>query len=1051
MENKPYRFKFIDDKKHHIMTNSEKDKSPAKKKKWCLINNTTDKSLMRTLIANEVSRKVGMSFVPYARSCDVFLNGEYRGNYLIMDYLDVNKNRIDIDEMETTDVEGEELTGGYFLECDGYAGTDKSDNYFFTSRNNGFTIRSPETDVLQPVQFEYIKTHMQKLEDKLFSDNFKDSISGYRSMLDINSFLNYFLVSEFNGNNDMLWQWFFIKQRSDDRFYIGPVWDAELSMDNYAYLYPQNKNQTWTYLRKPGTVKAVPFVSRVLSDPYAISQLEKKWDRLRTDSIFTTKLTNEIVDSCVTLLSQSQRLHFMRWPYLDLKINNNAKIWGTWELEVENVRHFLNERISWMDRNLRYQCLTKIDDCYQIESPRDLYTFAYLVNSGENKACAILKEDIDMSDYSNEFVQIGTPECPYVGSFDGNSHKIKNLHIQGENAALFGVLGSGAKLSGFYLDESCSVLGKQTASAVAAVVDGTDVVISCCGNSADIQSTQGNAAGLVGLVLSGNLQLNNCFNSGYIKAPIVADMVSETADVQIVRCYNIGVLEGSLDSKAQAITSTFSDALSGSLCYTLNIGSESAPLYFQNLDNGEESDNYPLPFPNHAKVYQQDSKFTNNRSVPSKYQYYQLKVLANKGDKYLQFSEFDLLDIENNEITPMKVYAGSYGDTNKQGWPQVADNDTGSKYCMSFKEPVYFLFDTKQEVLINGYRITTANDTKGYPGRNPSDWVLSGSKIYSEDPNAECWQVIDTHNNDIVMGAENYKPYDFLMSNKILDMHFVDESLVLYSGDRVNARLVIAPVSLSNTKIEYSSTDEDVVRINSNGVIETVGNGHAEIIARAINCAGESARMPVDVTGYEDPGYRFFMLKVDDINYNSMKVKNLQLSEFGLLHNDAEIIPDLSIYEGEIGTYANQGYANLTDGSVYTKVCLSFCGNASFYFATPYRVVPVGYRMITADDTKLYASSPKSWSLWGTNVFSTHNYDECWTLLDRRVDDISFVNADNFTSFDFRFDENTAIHSPECPFSSFIDYDLAGRRVPYKKRGVYLHHNEKGEMRKVLY
>ena len=92
--------------------------SPAKAKKWTLINNYGDKTLIRNNVAYEVSRRVGMPFTPWCRCVDVILNGEYRGNYQLTDQLTVDAHRVNIEEMMPEDCEGEALTGGYLVELD---------------------------------------------------------------------------------------------------------------------------------------------------------------------------------------------------------------------------------------------------------------------------------------------------------------------------------------------------------------------------------------------------------------------------------------------------------------------------------------------------------------------------------------------------------------------------------------------------------------------------------------------------------------------------------------------------------------------------------------------------------------------------------------------------------------------------------------------------------------------------------------------------------------------------------------------------------------------
>ena len=110
---KPWRIKF--DTKQRVLD------APAKAKKWTLINNYGDKTLMRNLLAFELSRRMGMAYTPYGTAVDVLLNGEYKGCYQLCDQVEINKNRVDITEMTPEDNQGGALTGGYLIEVDAYA------------------------------------------------------------------------------------------------------------------------------------------------------------------------------------------------------------------------------------------------------------------------------------------------------------------------------------------------------------------------------------------------------------------------------------------------------------------------------------------------------------------------------------------------------------------------------------------------------------------------------------------------------------------------------------------------------------------------------------------------------------------------------------------------------------------------------------------------------------------------------------------------------------------------------------------------------------------
>ena len=98
---KPYRIKL--DSKKRMFKDSDM-KSPAKAKKWTLINNYGDKSLMRNLVSFEVARRMKMPYTPWSKPVDVIVNGEYKGCYQLTDQITIDKDRVNITEMTLDDI-----------------------------------------------------------------------------------------------------------------------------------------------------------------------------------------------------------------------------------------------------------------------------------------------------------------------------------------------------------------------------------------------------------------------------------------------------------------------------------------------------------------------------------------------------------------------------------------------------------------------------------------------------------------------------------------------------------------------------------------------------------------------------------------------------------------------------------------------------------------------------------------------------------------------------------------------------------------------------------
>lgn len=344
---KPYRIKW--DEKHRVLD------SPAKAKKWTLINNYGDKTLMRNMLAFEMSRRVGLSYTPFCRAVDVMLNGEYKGCYQLCDQVEVHKNRVEIEEMEPTDQSGDALTGGYFVEVDAYASGEPL--YFKSNKGNPVTIKSPSSDDIVSAQKSYIIDWFNGMESRLFGTSFtSEGANGCRSRLDLDSFLRHFIVGELSGNTDTYWSMYLYKPRSDDRFYTGPVWDFDLAFDNDQRIYPVNNKRDWIY-RSGGSYAGNmrTFVDRIITkDAAALQQLSDVWAEVRNSGQITAEALIDYIDETASLLQQSQHLNFCRWPILSQYVHQNPQAPGSYDAEVDIVRRYISKRVDWIDNKLNY-------------------------------------------------------------------------------------------------------------------------------------------------------------------------------------------------------------------------------------------------------------------------------------------------------------------------------------------------------------------------------------------------------------------------------------------------------------------------------------------------------------------------------------------------------------------------------------------------------------------------------------------------------------------------------------------------------------------------
>ncbi|RVU02731.1 hypothetical protein EOD41_01975 [Mucilaginibacter limnophilus] len=326
MPKKPYRLKF--DSKASVLGLPEA-------KNWVLLANYSDKTLLRTSIAFDLGAKLGGDFTPKGRHVEVVMNGEYLGSYLLTSQVEVHENRINIKELDEDDNSADKITGGYLLEWD--ERLDEAVWFRTEIANAPFTIKSPED--ITDAQLAYIKGYIQDTENTLFSDNFKDPVNGYVKYINVDSFINWYIVQELMKNQDAMSfsSIYFYKDRGG-KLSMGPLWDFDLAAGNVDYSDAVNPTGWW--------IRSGPWFGRLFQDPVFRTKVKTRWNAIKGKELAGI---NASIDSTVNYINLSQQQNFVKWPILNQKVWPNPVVMGTYPKEVDRVKTWLAQRAAWLD------------------------------------------------------------------------------------------------------------------------------------------------------------------------------------------------------------------------------------------------------------------------------------------------------------------------------------------------------------------------------------------------------------------------------------------------------------------------------------------------------------------------------------------------------------------------------------------------------------------------------------------------------------------------------------------------------------------------------
>ena len=395
-------------------TGNSQDKSLfglPKESDWVLYAPYNEKTLMHNFLAYTISREMG-HWAANCRYVELVINGDYKGIYVFMEKIKRNSGRVNIPKINTTDIAGDAVTGGYIFSIDKEADAWYSvipPNFASNSQTIRFSYVYPKITSIGPEQKNYIKSYVDSFENVLNGVQSQHKQTGWRKFADENSFIDYFVVNEVSRNVDgYRLSSFFYKDRQSKggKITAGPVWDFDLAFRNANYC---NGSDTtgWAYQFNPvcpNDFWQVPFWwDKFLSDTAFKSNLRCRWKQLRQTSLSLSHLYS-LIDSIATLTTEARQRHFQRWPVLGQYVWPNPQpVATTYDGEIQTLKILLAGRLKWMDANI-----PNTGTCFDYPSSvKESVIFKAYPNPVEDKLTLNIKSRANQPLYINVFDAMG--------------------------------------------------------------------------------------------------------------------------------------------------------------------------------------------------------------------------------------------------------------------------------------------------------------------------------------------------------------------------------------------------------------------------------------------------------------------------------------------------------------------------------------------------------------------------------------------------------------------------------------------------------------------
>ena len=342
-----------------------------KEEDWIFYGPYGDKSLIRNNLIYSLSNNMGR-YASRTKFMEVIINGDYKGVYSLFEKIKVDKHRVNISKTQSSSGDGT----GYIIKIDKLTGeavdtyNDYNDQISFLSNydSNGdslndnshskihFLYHYPKPEEISSDQKIFIQNIIRQFENALNTDNFQDPFNGYRRYIDIDSFVDFFILNELSNNVDAYRLSTFIHKDISGKLKMGPIWDFNLAFGNANYCNGDAVDK-WMFKFNDycqADLWKVPFWwKRLLEDDSFKAKIVTRWFDLRqnalsNDSIF--QLLNGFVEKLK--ISGSVDRNFQRWQILDKWIWPNAYMGANYDEEIDYLSTWLLNRLQWIDSNI---------------------------------------------------------------------------------------------------------------------------------------------------------------------------------------------------------------------------------------------------------------------------------------------------------------------------------------------------------------------------------------------------------------------------------------------------------------------------------------------------------------------------------------------------------------------------------------------------------------------------------------------------------------------------------------------------------------------------
>ena len=185
---------------------------------------------------------------------------------------------------------------------------------------------------------------IEEADNALFSDNFKDPNVGWQKYMDMDSFVDWYLIHEISKNEDSMFHFStYMNLQRGGKLKMGPIWDFDIAFGNVK------EKETTAMLPEGLMLSWSTWYTRLMQDPAFVSKLRERYKyfyRHKEDFI-------SYINSDAQYLRYAAQENQKRWGTFYHYSYKQYDIWGSYQNEAQSLKEWLNERMEWLKKSFK--------------------------------------------------------------------------------------------------------------------------------------------------------------------------------------------------------------------------------------------------------------------------------------------------------------------------------------------------------------------------------------------------------------------------------------------------------------------------------------------------------------------------------------------------------------------------------------------------------------------------------------------------------------------------------------------------------------------------